>query len=62
IKDYRLPYLGAKLIDHKKIFERMVKKLSYEKVIKIVEKGHEKEIERFNKRITDFINANLHAL
>lgn len=62
IKDYRLPFLGAKLTDHKKIFERMVKKLSYEKVIKIVEKGHEKEIERFNKKIKDFINANLHAL
>jgi len=56
-KQYKLPYLGTKITDPKTIFKHMAKKLSYDKVIRIVEKGHEKEVVKFNKKISDFINS-----
>jgi hypothetical protein len=52
---YKLPKVGFKNSGAKYIYEKLLEKLSFDKVIGIVEKGHKESIEELKRMLTNFM-------
>lgn len=52
---YKLPKVGYRTSGAKHIYEKLLEKLSFEKVIGVVEKGHKKEIDDLKRVLSTFM-------